>query len=313
MPDLSSETKVLSSNLATIEHFSERLWLEEGLSDKTIAAYRSDLEAFARWLSKKQANRLIEQTEPIELFDYLGFLNGATGDMVYRRSSVSRILSSLKRFFRFCLREQIIEEDPTASIDAPKAALRLPSTLTEEEVEALIDAPDPQTPIGLRDRCMLELLYATGLRVSELVSLTLGQISVSDQMVRTFGKGNKERIVPLGEIAADWVARYLTEARPVLMKHKQTHWLFVTSRQESMTRQAFWYRIKAYAQIAIPHKSISPHTLRHAFATHLINHGADLRAVQLLLGHSDITTTQIYTHVAKERLKTLFDAHHPRG
>ena len=303
----------LEQNLATIDGFLERLWLEEGLSEKTIAAYRSDLVIFVQWLDSKKPACLIEQTESIDLFNYIASLNGATGQPSYRRSSVSRILSSLKRFFRFYLREQLILADPTAYIDAPKTALRLPLTISEAEVEALIAAPDINTPIGLRDRCMLEVLYATGLRVSELVSLTMGQISIADQMLRTFGKGNKERVVPLGEIAADWLTRYLSEARPLLLGQKQTHWLFITSRHTSMTRQAFWYRLKAYAKMAIADKSISPHTLRHAFATHLINHGADLRAVQLLLGHSDITTTQIYTHVAKERLKTLFDIHHPRG
>ena len=306
-------TTIYDKNLISIEQFSERLWLEDGLSDKTISAYRSDLEHFAKWLSSKKPCAAIEETDTSDLFDYIAVLNGATGKAVYCRSSVSRILSSLKRFFRFCLREEIISSDPTLSVDAPKTVLRLPSTMTEEEVEALINAPDTNTALGLRDRCMLEVLYATGLRVSELVSLTLGQISINEQVLRTFGKGNKERIVPLGEIAADWLVKYLAESRPVLLKKKQNHMLFVTNRFDAMTRQAFWYRIKAYAKIAMPHKSISPHTLRHAFATHLINHGADLRAVQLLLGHSDITTTQIYTHVAKERLKTLFETHHPRS
>lgn len=306
-------TTAHENNLASIDHFAERLWLEDGLSDKTISAYRSDLDTFAHWLASKKPDCLIEETEPGDLFDYIAHLNGADGKAVYRRSSVARILSSLKRFFKLCLRDGRIASDPTTSVDAPKAALRLPSTMTEEEVEALINAPDIHTPLGIRDRCMLEVLYATGLRVSELVNLTLGQISINDQMLRTFGKGNKERIVPLGEVAADWLVHYLSDARPLLLGKKQSHALFVTNRQEAMTRQAFWYRIKAYAKISMPYKSISPHTLRHAFATHLINHGADLRAVQLLLGHSDITTTQIYTHVAKERLKTLFEAHHPRS
>lgn len=299
-----------SQNL--IERFSDMLWLEDGLADKSIASYRSDLQLFVRWLVAN-ANRSIATVTSTDLFNYMTFLNGDSSGFVHKRSSVARFVSAARRFFRYLVREGIMKVDPSQHLESPKAVMRLPNTLSEADVEALLKAPDIETPIGLRDRAMLEIAYAAGLRVSELISLTISQISFDMQSVRTFGKGSKERLVPIGDVAADWLKKYMDVSRPVLMKGAQTDTLFVTARGEEMTRQAFWYRIKQYARIAVPGKALSPHTMRHAFATHLLNHGADLRVVQLLLGHADITTTQIYTHVAKARLETIFHKHHPRG
>jgi len=227
--------------------------------------------------------------------------------------SEARLLSTLRRFYRYLCREEIRDSDPTAKIESPRLGNPLPSSLTEDEVESLLEQPDTLVPLGLRDRTMLEVLYATGLRVTELVSLTFEQVNMRQGLIRCIGKGNKERLVPLGEIALDYLQRYLVESRPVLLKGNVNEDLFPTQRGKAMTRQAFWYLIKKYAKQAAIEKDLSPHTLRHAFATHLLNHGADLRVVQLLLGHSDLSTTQIYTHVAKERLKSLHAQHHPRG
>jgi integrase/recombinase XerD len=295
-------------NDTQLDAFCDALWLEDGLSRNTLDSYRRDLILFGVWLERAAA-RPLRDAQHGDIQAYLGHRY----TQKTRASSAARLLSSLKRFYRYLVRTGDIKVDPTLRIDAPKLPRGLPKTITEADVEALLNAPDVETPIGLRDRAMLEVLYASGLRVSELVTLTAVQVSQDMGVVRVMGKGAKERLVPLGEESLSWLARYQREARPVLLGGRVSDALFVTSRAEAMTRQAFWYRIKHYAFLATPGKHISPHTLRHAFATHLLNHGADLRVVQLLLGHSDISTTQIYTHVARERLKQLHSKHHPRG
>lgn len=291
-----------------LDAFLDSLWLEDGLARNTLDSYRRDLEKFAHWLDEARHKTLLQTTRQ-DLQSYQIFLVAQHA----RASSSARNLSSLKRFFRYALRQQQMQTDPTLQLVAPKLPRSLPHTLTEAEVERLLNAPDTRTPLGVRDRCMLEVLYATGLRVSELVSLRLGQIGLDRGVLQVVGKGNKERLVPLGETALDWLQRYALEARGVLMLGKRNDSLFVTVRGAAMTRQMFWYLVKKYARQSGIQKPLSPHTLRHAFATHLLNHGADLRVVQLLLGHADITTTQIYTHVARERLKQLHHQHHPRG
>lgn len=290
-----------------IEAFIDTLWVERGLSENTLSAYRVDLQGLATWLAGRGSSLLAAQRD--ELLDYLAFRvrQGA------RPRSTARFLSSMRQFYRQLVRQGRIDADPTARIDAPKLGRALPKSLTEAEVEALLAAPDTGDLLGLRDRTMLEILYATGLRVSELVHLTLDQVNLRQGVVRITGKGSKERLVPFGEEALGWLERYLREARPLLLRGQLCDALFPTQRGTAMTRQAFWILIKRYARKAGITKSLSPHTLRHAFATHLLNHGADLRVVQLLLGHSDLSTTQIYTHVARERLKTLHAKHHPRG
>lgn len=279
-----------------VDAFCDALWLEDGLSKNTMAAYRTDLEQLAAFSTKD----LVAVAEE-DLFAFLASRKG-------RATSAARMVSTLKRFYQYCLRERRIGADPTLKLDPPKRPPRFPKTLSEADVEALLGAPDPATPIGLRDRAMLETLYATGLRVSELVSLKTFEANLDAGVVRVMGKGSKERLVPLGEVAVEWIQRYLAERRKTA-----SDTLFITARGSGMTRQAFWQLIRRYASRAIPGKKLSPHVLRHAFATHLINHGADLRVVQLLLGHADISTTQIYTHVARERLKALHARHHPRG
>ena len=291
-----------------LDRFCDTLWLEDGLSRHTIDSYRSDLSLFGRWLATSRGKSLCA-ADHVDIQAYLGHRFSRKT----RASSAARLLSSLKRFYRHLVRSNDIKADPTLKIEAPKLPRGLPKTITEADVEALLGQPDVDKPIGLRDRAMLEVLYASGLRVTELVTLTPVQVSHDMGVVRVMGKGSKERLVPLGEEALAWLARYQREARPALLGKRASDALFVTARGEAMTRQAFWYLIKRYALLATPGKSISPHTLRHAFATHLLNHGADLRVVQLLLGHSDISTTQIYTHVARERLKQLHAKHHPRG
>lgn len=293
---------------ALIDEFCDALWLEDGLSPSTLAAYGRDLHQFARWLDRNAGRTLLEAGRA----DLLGFLAHRVRGRA-KATTTSRGLSSLKRFYRHALREARIAADPTADIDAPKLPRALPKSLTEEDVENLLGAPAPVTARGLRDKAMLETLYASGLRVSELVGLTLVQLSLDMGVVRIIGKGAKERLVPLGEHAQGWLRRYLKEARPLLVGARASDYVFVTARGAGMTRQAFWHLIKRHARASGLSKPISPHTLRHAFATHLINHGADLRVVQLLLGHADISTTQIYTHVARERLKQLHAKHHPRG
>ena len=282
-------------NQALLDAFCDALWLEDGLSRNTISAYRTDLHQLAAFAGKD----LLKVQEE----DLFAFLAAAKG----RASSAARRVSTLKRFYRYCLRERRVRADPTLKLDPPKRAPRFPKSLSEADVEALLAAPDTASALGLRDRAMLETLYATGLRVSELVALKLFEVNLDANVVRVMGKGSKERLVPLGEEAAHWISTYIQQR-----KSKATA-LFVTTRGGGMTRQAFWHLIRRYGRRAIPGKKLSPHVLRHAFATHLINHGADLRVVQLLLGHSDISTTQIYTHVARERLKALHAKHHPRG
>ncbi len=290
-----------------LDRFLDALWLEKGLSVHTRDAYRSDLGLFHAWLQERGlelpgAGRDI-------ILDHLAW-RLAEG---YKARSTARFLSGVRSFYRYLLREGLISEDPTLQIDLPQLGRPLPKSLSEADVEALLAAPELDDPIGLRDRAMLEVLYACGLRVSELISLTLEQVNLRQGVLRVFGKGSKERLVPMGEEAIAWIERYVREARPFLLDGKPSDVLFPSLRGEQMTRQTFWYRIKHQARVAGIAKSLSPHTLRHAFATHLLNHGADLRVVQMLLGHSDLSTTQIYTHIAKARLQELHARHHPRG
>ena len=292
---------------AFLDEFIDRIWLEEGLARNTLDSYRQDLTHFAHWLEKDAAKDLL-QVEQFDIQRYLAFKFP-----ISKPRSISRLIASLRRLYRFALRENKISQDPSLQIESPKLPRSLPKSLSEDEVESLLAAPDLNNPIGLRDRAMLELLYASGLRVSELVGLKVTEVSLSEGVVRVTGKGSKTRLVPMGEVAVDWITRYLKEARPDILEKRLSDSMFVTQRGAAMTRQAFWYLIKRYALVAGIHKPMSPHVLRHAFATHLLNHGADLRVVQMLLGHSDISTTQIYTHVARERLKQLHTAHHPRG
>lgn len=293
-----------------IDAFIDALWLEEGLSRNTLTAYRRDLELYARWLQGR--GRSLLETGEADLNAYFAERHSQT-----RATTANRRLTVFKRYFRWALRERLISADPTLRLQAARQPLRVPKTLTEAQVEALLAAPGEATPLAVRDRTMLEVMYASGLRVSELVTLKTFNVSLSEHVLRVFGKGNKERLVPFGEVASQWLQRYLQEARPALLGGKQTDDLFVTFRGtragEAMSRVMFWMIVKKYAVAAGITAPLSPHTLRHAFATHLLNHGADLRAVQMLLGHADISTTTIYTHVARERLKALHAQHHPRG
>jgi len=281
--------------------------MERGLSPNTLAAYRADLTALERWLDAREIDITAAQRA-----DLLSFMASRV-EAGARPRSTARQLSSFRRFFRYLVREGAVREDPTAQIDMPKVGRSLPRSLTEEEVEALLAAPSVSDPLGHRDRTMLEVLYATGLRVSELVSLKLASVSLNQGVLRIVGKGNRERLIPLGEEAVQWLHQFLQGPRVEILLERQTDYLFPTRRGDRMTRQAFWHIIKRHARIAGVQKELSPHTLRHAFATHLLNHGADLRVVQMLLGHSDLSTTQIYTHVARERLKEVHQQHHPRG
>ncbi|HEV7822072.1 MAG TPA: site-specific tyrosine recombinase XerD [Burkholderiales bacterium] len=296
------------SDTSILDEFCDALWLEDGLSRNTLASYRLDLTQCAGWLDK-QRNKSLLSADHGDLLAYLAHRVAGKA----KATSTSRLLSSLKRFYQYELRQGKTAADPTINIDSPKLPRGLPKTLTEQDVEKLLAAPDTADPLGLRDRTMLETLYASGLRVSELVTLKVAQVSQDMGVVRIVGKGAKERLVPLGEEALDWLKRYVKEARPLILGQRAADAMFVTSRGGAMTRQSFWHLLKRYSVQAGLTKPISPHTLRHAFATHLLNHGADLRVVQLLLGHSDISTTQIYTHVARERLKQLHAKHHPRG
>lgn len=290
-----------------IDRFLEQLWLLDGLSDNTQAAYQTDLLQYAGWLQPRGQSLL--QAKRDDLLEYLGWRL----QQGYKASSSARLLSALRRFYQQALEQGQILEDPSALVDMPKTRRNLPDTLTESDVDRLLETPDITEPLGLRDRCMLEVLYATGLRVSELVGLKLDEVSLRQGVVRVMGKGSKERLVPMGEQALDWLERYLAQGRPLLLGGKMSDVVFPSQRGQQMTRQTFWYRIKLHAQVAGIIKPLSPHTLRHAFATHLLNHGADLRVVQMLLGHSDLSTTQIYTHVAQARLQALHAEHHPRG
>lgn len=291
-----------------INEYLDALWLQRGLSENTLAAYRRDLAQTEQWLiNNKRSKRLIEASA-----DDLGAFNATRSEQGLARRSAARWLSSVRGFYRYFLREQRLQEDPTQHLEHPKQARELPRSLGASDVENLLAAPDIETTIGLRDRAMLELLYASGLRVSELIALQLVSVNLRQGVVRVVGKGNKERLVPVGETALDWLQRYLREARQELLP-AGGNVLFPSRRGRTMTRQTFWHAIKRYALAAGIQKDISPHTLRHAFATHLVDNGADLRAVQMMLGHSDLSTTQIYTHVAQQRLQSLLREHHPRG
>jgi integrase/recombinase XerD len=303
------------SEQQVIENFIDHLWMENGLSENTLSAYRNDLAGFALWL--QQSNTPLKQADTSIIQSFLAFNYSAQ----QKRRSVARLLSTLRRFYLYQFRENQISEDPTHLLESPKGEQSLPLSLNEQQIEALLSAPDISNDLGLRDRAMLEILYATGLRVSELISLQTTQISMQQGVIRVIGKGDKERLVPVGEIALDWLLKYYQQSRPQLLNLRskrggdsQCSEVFVTRRGKAMTRQAFWYLIKRYASLAgIATDQLSPHTLRHAFATHLLNHGADLRVVQMLLGHSDISTTQIYTHVADQRLRDIYHDHHPRA
>ncbi|PSB91891.1 site-specific tyrosine recombinase XerD [Candidatus Pandoraea novymonadis] len=294
------------TSITLIEEFNDTIWLEDGLASNTLEAYRRDLRLFAQWLSTTSEKSLNGVTHT----DVTAYLAYRSIDLA---SSVNRCLSVLKRFYRWAVREHHCLIDPCLRITVAKRRRCIPSAISEAQIEALLTAPDIGTALGLRDRAMLELMYASGLRVSELVSLKMLEVGLNEGVLRIFGKGAKERLVPFGDEAGNWINNYLSESRHVLLNASICDTFFVTHRGQGMTRQAFWYLIKRYASMAEVHAPISPHTLRHAFATHLINHGADLRVVQLLLGHSDISTTQIYTYVARERLKILHAQHHPRG
>ncbi|WP_306605763.1 site-specific tyrosine recombinase XerD [Azonexus sp.] len=311
-PRLSTDFPPRATDLAEIDNFCDALWLEDGLAKATLDSYRSDLGRLAGWLAaqaKTAPPEALLDLRESTLTAFIAQLSRST-----RASSQARYLSTLRRFYRWQVGRGRIVVDPTLKLANPSLPSRLPKVMSEKQVAALLAAPDLETPLGLRDRAMLETLYATGLRVSELVNLKLHEVSLIDGVLRAFGKGSKERLVPLGELAIDWLTRYLNEARSALLHGQPSDDLFVTTRGGAMTRQAFWHLIKRYALLAeIDPAKLSPHVLRHAFATHLLNHGADLRVVQLLLGHADISTTQIYTHVARERLKSLHAVHHPRG
>ncbi|HVS24105.1 MAG TPA: site-specific tyrosine recombinase XerD [Gammaproteobacteria bacterium] len=292
---------------ALIDRFLDAIWMERGLSENTLGAYRADLMA----LNQRLGTRSVElaRATRADILDYIAWRveSGA------KPRSTARQLSSFRRFYRYLLREGMLSEDPTAQIAMPKIGRALPQSLTEEEVEALLAAPTVAEPLGHRDRAMLEVLYATGVRVSELINLKLAQINLNQGVLRIIGKGDRERLIPLGDEAQDWIKEFVAGARIEILLERQTEYLFPTRRGDRMTRQAFWHIIKRYAKKAGVKKKLSPHTVRHAFATHLLNNGADLRVVQLLLGHSDVSTTQIYTHVARERMKELHGRHHPRG
>ncbi|ADJ28920.1 site-specific tyrosine recombinase XerD [Nitrosococcus watsonii] len=304
---ISSEQACLAADQEHLERFLDTLWLEEGLAENTLAAYRRDLEGFSRWLDSQ--GRALIRAQREDVLAYLAHRLEGGG----KSRSVARSVSSLRRFYRYLMREKIRDSDPSDRVELPRLGRLLPESLSEGEVEALLAAPKTNDSLGLRDRTMLETLYATGLRVSELVNLTLSQLNSRQGVVRLSGKGNKERLVPLGEVALSWLDRYCHEARPGLVRGQLNEILFLTRRGGAMSRQAFWYLIKRYARQSGIQKTLSPHTLRHAFATHLLNHGADLRVVQILLGHADLSTTQIYTHVARARLQQLHQQHHPRG
>ena len=295
-------------NLALIDLFLNEYWIEKGLSENTVQSYRLDLTALCDWLDKNDLS-----LETLDAVDLQGFL-GERLEKGYKATSTARMLSAIRKLFQYLYREKYRVDDPSAVLSSPKLPSLLPKYLTEQQVSDLLNTPDVEVPLELRDKAMLELLYATGLRVTELVSLTIENMSVQQGVVRVIGKGNKERIVPMGEEAAYWVRQFMLYGRPVLLNGQSSDVVFPSQRAQQMTRQTFWHRVKHYAILAdIDADALSPHVLRHAFATHLVNHGADLRVVQMLLGHTDLSTTQIYTHVAKERLKRLHERFHPRG
>ena len=299
---------MLPTSLTAIDTFVDALWLEDGLSRNTLAAYRRDLTLYAQWLAGQQPPLALDDTAEHHLQGYFAARHAQT-----RATSANRRLTVLRRYFHWAVRERRMAADPTVRLQAARQPLRVPKTLSQAQVEALLNAPDLGHPLGLRDRTMLELMYASGLRVSELVTLKTYQLGLAEGVLRVMGKGSKERLAPFGDEARQWLERYLQEARGTILGGQQTDDLFVTQRGSGMTRAMFWVIVKKWAQVAGITTPLSPHTLRHAFATHLLNHGADLRVVQLLLGHADISTTTIYTHVARERLKVLHSQHHPRG
>jgi len=301
-------TNIGHNEINFIDKFLDTLWMENGLSEHTLSAYRNDLTGFSNWLAHNGDKTLVSA----DTNHVLSYLSYRLQKKFSPRSS-ARFLSCVRRFYAYLIRSKLITTDPVALIEAPKLGKSLPKTLSEHDVELILSAADVDTPLGLRDRTMLEILYACGLRVSELVSLTLGQVNLRQGVVRVVGKGSKERMVPLGEEAMAWIETYLANGRAEILKGDLCDAMFPSNRRRFMTRQTFWHIIKRYARLAGIDKSLSPHTLRHAFATHLLNHGADLRVVQMLLGHSDLSTTQIYTHVARARLKELHSQHHPRG
>lgn len=301
-------TTTMSSDQVLVEQFLDTMWMERGLSENTVASYRTDIMKLLQWMGSN--NYRLDFISLSGLQEYQAWL----ADQDYKQTSRARMLSAIRRLFQYLHREKVRADDPTALLVSPKLPQRLPKDLTEEQVEALLDAPDPNDPMELRDKAMLELLYATGLRVTELVSLTMENMSLRQGVVRITGKGGKERLVPMGESAVDWIDMFISQGRGVLLGQNTSDVVFPSKRARQMTRQTFWHRIKHYAAIAgIDSDSLSPHVLRHAFATHLLNYGADLRVVQMLLGHSDLSTTQIYTHVATERLKQIHSEHHPRA
>lgn len=294
---------------SSIDQFIDAMWLEDGLSKNTLEAYRRDLSMYAAWLgTEEHGARSLDETTDEDINHYFFTRHAAT-----KATSANRRLTVFKRYFRWAFRERFITADPTLKLQSAKQAMRVPKTLSEAQVEALLAAPDTDTALGRRDGAMLELIYASGLRVSELVGLKTFHVSLNDGVLRVMGKGSKERLVPFGQVARESLVAYLEEARPDILCGRQTDDLFVTNQGSGMSRVMFWKLVKKYAKLSGIHSPLSPHTLRHAFATHLLNHGADLRAVQMLLGHADISTTTIYTHVARERLKSLHAAHHPRG
>lgn len=307
-PFLETDVCHMAETSDPIDTFIDALWLEDGLAQNTLSAYRQDLEAFEAWLAKTHEKAVVAAQEA-DIQEWFAALHAQS-----RASTANRRLASLRRFFLWALRQGLISQDPCLKLQASRQPARFPKTLSESQVEALLQSPDVSTTLGLRDRAMLETLYATGLRVSELVGLGVLEVNLSDGVVRvTLGKGGKDRLVPMGAEAQHWVDRYLREGRNVLLGQRRSDALFVTGRGGPMTRQAFWQLVRKYALKAGIHAPLSPHVLRHAFATHLLNHGADLRVVQMLLGHADISTTQIYTHVARERLRQLHAKHHPRA
>ena len=300
-----------SADTGLLDQFCDNLWLEDGLAKNTLGAYRSDLAQFAGWLAERSSSLVAVDERCIKA--YLAYLYGRPAAQQPKPASQRRLHAALRRFYRFLMAQGLVSVDPLINIEQPPMPQRFPKTLSEGDVEKLLAAPDTTKPVGLRDRAMLETLYASGLRVSELVGLKMFEVSLADGVLRVRGKGDKVRLVPLGEVAVEWLLRYQQQARPTLLKRQECDEIFVTARGSKLSRQMFWSLIKRYGMRAGILKPISPHVLRHAFATHLINHGADLRVVQMLLGHADISTTQIYTHVARERLKQLHAAHHPRG
>ena len=302
------QSLILRQSIDSISGFIDALWLEDGLSKNTLEAYRSDLEIYAHWLDQAHQKNIL-QSSVVEITDFMAKRR------VDKATSANRRLTVLKRFFRYMIRQNLLTEDPCLNLRPAKQAMRFPTSLSEAQVEALLQAPNIEENLGLRDRAMLELMYASGLRVSEIIVLKLIHLRLNEGIIHIIGgKGNKERLVPFGGEAAQWLQQYIEQARPPLLENKTSEYLFVGRHTANcLTRQAFWYVIKRYATLAGIQEHLSPHTLRHAFATHLLNHGADLRVVQLLLGHADISTTQIYTHIARERLKNIHQQHHPRG